>query len=226
MQVAINHLTNNLGSGTSINTATITPTPNRLILIAVSQDYESATVPNQPSVSGCNLTWELVTTRLNSSNNNQRISLFRAMGANPTSGVLTISFGGQSQVACFWSVDEFFPVSKTGANGVGAVVQSTTQSADTTDPMNMTLTLGAFQKAKNATYAAIIGPDPQNTPTGFTQIVSHNADPGPDSNFKVVFAPDNRTSINFTSSGGGAETTTALACEIKFANIGNMLGLL
>src|SRR5687767_13823040 len=104
----------------SYATASITPTANRLILCFVQSRASSAAVP---TLTGCGLTWVQVSTGANSTTA-LRLTLFRAMGAAPSTGALTIDFGGQVQANCSWSVVEFDGVDTSGTNGSGAIVQA------------------------------------------------------------------------------------------------------
>ena len=222
MNVSVTHLTNdNTGGSTSFTTASITPPSNQLVIVTVAQNLaggDGSPVPT-PSVSGCNMTWQLIGTRLNSTDDQQRISIFRGMAANPTTGALTIQTTFSS-TSCFWSVDSFRPTAKNGSNGSGAVVQYGTASADTTDPLNMTISLSTFGNSKNATFAAVISPDTASTPSGFTKIVSASQDLGPDNKFGVYFKTSPATSMNFTATGSGAGVSTGIAAEIKFKKPG------
>jgi hypothetical protein len=206
------------GGATSFTTTSIAPSSNKLILAVVFSDLSSGT-GNEPTMSGNGLTWVKVVTQLNSSSSTQRITLFRAMGA-PTAGAATIDFSGQTVTSVFWGIIEFSPVDLTGGNGAGAVVQSTSQSANSADPMSMTLSLSTFGNTANAAFAAIIGPDTPSTPSGFTSLFADTQDLGPDNSVRAVFKSSPATNIAFTSTGSGAGVATGLACEIKFATYG------
>lgn len=202
------------GGSTSFNTSSISPKQNRLLIIAIMEDSDSLN-PAQPTVSGNGLTWELIRTQVNSSDNKQRISLFRAQGPQPTAGQVTINSSNSIQ-SIFWAITEFNFV-KRGSNGSNAIVQSNSQSANTTDPLNMTITLNAFaDTVKNLCLAAIIGPDSPSLPSGFTNLYLDNQDLGPDNNVRVCYKIGNTTSINFTSTGSGARVATGIACEVAF----------
>lgn len=216
LEVTTTHLTNGKGGGaTSFNTASISPSSNKLIICTVFSQVNSGGA-NEPTMSGNGLTWTKITTQANTSDNNQRITAFRAMGA-PTAGAATIDFGGQTTTSVFWGIEEFGNVEVSGAAGANAVVQSTTKSENNGDPMSMTLTLSAFGSTKNATYAAMIGPDTTTQPAGFTSIFTDTQDLGPDNNVAACWKAGNSTSSIFTSTGTGANVATGLAFEIKFA---------
>jgi hypothetical protein len=107
---------------TSIATASISPTGDNLILAAVSSTTASG-YPNVPTASGNGLTWVRVNRNPGIYGTNKRLTLFRAMGASPSSGAITFDFGGQTQTDFAWSVVEYPGVDTSGANGAGAIGQ-------------------------------------------------------------------------------------------------------
>src|SRR5438132_12326875 len=104
---------NGSGFSNSDNTASIAPSANQLVLAWVAHDVTSGT-PNTPTLTGCSLTWVLVATAVSGIT---RISLFRALGAAPTTGAVTIDFGGQTQNEEHWSISQFAGVNTGGTNG-------------------------------------------------------------------------------------------------------------
>jgi len=143
------------GSGTnntSFSTASITPSANKLVLLSVASRVSGGGT-TAPTVTGNGLTWVLVRSTKEAASWN-RISVFRAMGASPSSGATTISFGSITQLSAIWSVTEYTNMDTSGTNGSGAIAQIATNSgiAVTT----LTATLGAFSATANATYGAIV----------------------------------------------------------------------
>src|SRR5687768_12328361 len=103
MAITASEILSEVYSGTdaaSYTTASLTPTANRLILLTVVSSFGTSGTnqPNNPTVTGCGLTWVNIGFNWHSGRN--KISLFRAMGSAPSSGALTIDFGGQTQSAC------------------------------------------------------------------------------------------------------------------------------
>lgn len=212
-------LTNGKGGGAaSFNTASITP-PARKLILAVVMNNNNAGGSNEPTMSGNGLTWVRVATKQNAHDTNQRITLLRAMGGSPTTGVATIDFGGQTTTSAFWGIAYVNPTDQSDANGAGAIVQSVTEDENTTDPMSMPLILSTFGNVNNATFAACIGPDGPATPSGFTSLFSDSQDLGPDNSVNAVFKDGSSTTTTFTSSGGGAGVATGVACEIKYGQV-------
>lgn len=227
MNVLPNVLTSDKQAGaSSFNTASIIPHSQRLILVSVIQ-YQSPGTANAPSVSGCGLTWTQVAT-ITADGGALRVTLFRAMGS-PAAGVLTLTFGGQTQTQVIWSVVEFQNVS-VNDGGVNTVVQSTTAAtANSNEPNTLSLTLSAFSNVHNATYVVIGSPNPAAL-SGFTrEWLLITPDPtlgGPDSTGSGFFLDGNQTSLNLTWSGSGSGYGAAIAVEIKYALYGGAAAFL
>jgi hypothetical protein len=132
---------NTTTDATSFATASVSPVANRVVFAAVASCVNAAV----PTCSGNGLTWEQVGTCVISTF--RRLTVFRAIGASPSSGAITFSFGSSQTSAC-WNVIQFADASTAGTNGSGAVVQVVpldTQGAATT----RTNTLAALEHANN-----------------------------------------------------------------------------
>jgi hypothetical protein len=119
------HLTSggDASNSTSYTTGSITPSANKLILAVVTSTQSA--VPNAPAVSsltGNGLTWVQVLDS-GSADARWRVFVFRAMGASPSAGAVTISMGGTS-TNCTWSIAEYDGVDTTGTDGSGAIGQT------------------------------------------------------------------------------------------------------
>lgn len=137
-------------------TASITPSANQLILISVSARTNVTADTNEPTITGNGLTWVLVNSRIwdTTGASRKRVSVFRAMGSSPSTGAITIDYGGQNQTNIVWTVDQFSGVDTSGTNGSGAIVQSATNKDETVTTGTLTVTLGAFSSTNNATFGA------------------------------------------------------------------------
>ncbi len=145
--VVPNHLVTNSGTtdGTSFATSSITPGANRLVLLFVACTH--ATVAETPnSVSGNGLTWVQVNTTAFTAAT-RKISCFRAMGAAPSAGAVTIGFA-TAHTSAVWSIVEFANVNQSGTNGSGAAVQSTVNTA-AQGSTTVVGTLAALENPKN-----------------------------------------------------------------------------
>lgn len=134
--------------GTTYTTASITPTANRLILAAVVTSVGTGLAPI-PTVTGCNLTWDLAVT---SPAGLRTVFIFRAMGAAPTAGPLTIT-SPSTVTSALWQVVEWTGAATTGTNGDGAIVQ--TVGAKPTAVTGASLPFTNTVDPANATYAAV-----------------------------------------------------------------------
>lgn len=146
--------TDTTASHGSCTTASITPTGNKLILLAY---FAKGTITADPTVAGCGLTWVLVgSTRASSTT--WPIFLYRAMGASPTTEGVTITLGGGDTVSnSRWQVVEWGGnVDTSGANGANAVVQSKSAVwASMANPHTITFD-STFGTPSNGAFAAFI----------------------------------------------------------------------
>lgn len=195
---------------TSYDTGSISPSGDITILCAVLQSVgDGATVPNTPTLSGCGLSWTEVASVLydNSGTWRGRVTLFRASGASPTPGALTIDCGGQTQGACVWSIHEFPGTDTTTDDGV-------VQFDTATDTANsLTVTLGAFDVSTNATYGAFghTRPNVSVPGSGFTTLYDRGAQ---DFNrLHTIFKNSADTSVD-SSHGGSALEYGGIAVEL------------
>lgn len=215
------HLTSGYDSdgGNTSTTASVTPTSNSLQLLTVGQLTSLSATPTEPTISGNSLTWVSVNTRLfvTAGTDRFRVTTFRALGASPSTGTITISFGGQNQAGVQWSLDEFSGVDTSGTNGSGAIVQSAVNS-DETPNNNLTVTLAAFGSVSNATYGGFAAWSDQTYTegTGFTKLVDQSQAavfPG----VLTEYRSDNDTSVNFSTSDNSENG--GIAIEIKASGI-------
>lgn len=210
----------NSSSVSSANTASVTPASNKLQLLSVASRTGISTNPNQPTVSGNGLTWAVVNSVVydDTSSSRRRITLFRAMGTSPTSGAITISFGGQTQTDINWSLDEVSDVDTSGSNGSGAIVQSATNYADTA-VTSLTVTLGSFSGAGNATFGAFANGYGGATATVGSGFSKYGEIADTNSTIKLVseFKTGNDTSVDFSVGAGDGSELGGIAVELKAA---------
>ncbi len=231
MTVAITSLASgNSGSAdyatTSFNTASASPGANRLQLLAVAVDYDAAVAsPPSCTVSGDGLTWVQIAAYSywpDGANFWNAVYLFRAMGASPTTGALTVTLGANPwNWAYSWT--EATGMNTGGTNGSAAIVQSATNRATSTA---IAATLAAFGSAANATYlCAGLGNSFGNAVTatagtGFTEV--HDTYPaGGYAGAYSEWRTDNDTSPDAaTTDPAGIEYWGAIAVEIADAPAG------
>lgn len=197
-------------SQSSYDTASVAPSGNTLQLLRVGYRGDTgATV----SVTGCGLTWVLVDDQ---AENSYRILLFRAMGASPSSGALTIAFTSNPE-RVNWDLCEFGNVDTGGTNGSGAIVQAVKNA--TSGAGGLTVTLAAFSSEDNATYGAFLcgNGDFHASGSGFTQLASMLT--GPEDQWYRIYGStqwrnDNDTTVDVT---WGYNLGVGIAVELKYA---------
>lgn len=200
---------------TTYVTASYTPTANRLQLLSVM--YTKSTGMAEPtSVTGCGLTWIKVAsaTYNSAATPASTIIVYRAMGAAPSAGTISITFGA-GQNGCAWSLAEFAGIDTSGTDGSGAIVQFATNSVDLALPF--TVTLPAFSSADNATFGAFgfqAPAAPTSIGAGFTQ-VHETGFATPNQRILTQWRADNDTTVDFTTSSAGGSDTGGVAIEIK-----------
>lgn len=146
MAITCTRLTRGTDFSAPFQTASVSPGADKLLLLCV-QVYRSVGTPATPTVSGNGLTWVQVgSTVLYRSDS--RSAVFRAMGASPSSGVITITAASSDQV--LWSLHEIDGVDTGGTNGSAAIIQSDTNSG--TAAASVTVTLAAFASASSAGF--------------------------------------------------------------------------
>jgi hypothetical protein len=217
----LNHNGSNTNAASYGTNGSISPGANRLLLCATHASFTSSTGQNTPTCSGNGLNWVLVdTVTAIGAGVMQRLSVFRAMGASPTSGAVTVSYGGQTQANGIVYVVEFDGVDTSGTDGSGAIVQSAVASDDAAGT-SLTVTLAGFGDAvNNATFGAFaIGDNgiTLNAGSGFTAFTQNTAvteSAGARCEWRT--GEDTSVDMTWTSIGG----RRGIAIEIKAAGGG------
>lgn len=143
-------------NATSYATGSITPTANRLVLAAIGHSRAGSGANEIPTLTGNGLTWVQVgTIQSADASAGRRLTVFRAMGASPSAGAVTIDFGGATQGRCCWSIVEFSDIDTGGTDGSAAVVQFKTASATTGTAGTADFDAAFGDGVNNATYSAI-----------------------------------------------------------------------
>lgn len=213
----------NLTSGTDTDgnstatTASVSPSSNKLELLTVSSRTLITANPNQPTISGNGLTWVAIASVVydDTSSSRRRITLFRALGASPSSGAISIDFGGQNQTTVVWSLEEVSGIDTSGTNGSGAIVQSATNFDDTATASTLTVTLGAFSNTNNATFGSFANGFGLATPTvgsGFTKL-GEQADGNNDIKVLTEWKSTNDTTVDIN--WGDTSELGGIAIEIR-----------
>lgn len=139
-------------SGSSYVTASCSFGAERLAIVAVRN--ARASNPTQPTLSGGDRTWTAMLSVLFSSNQH-RLTVFYSYSEAPSSGALTISFGGVSQVNCGWVVDEYSAV--TPASPPPLLQISPPVSSTSPGGASLLLGFGAYGSTLNGAAAYFAG---------------------------------------------------------------------
>lgn len=202
----INLAANTATAATSATTASISPAANKLYLATVTSNFSTSADPNQPTLTGNSLTWVAVATVVwdTSDPTRKRITLFRALGAAPTSGTVAIDFAGQTQSVINWSIEEVAGIDTSGTNGSGAIVQSLAAKDETGTLATQTITLAAFGSVANATFGAFTDNSPNSysaVGSGFT-LLSHFIPSDCEIVTEYTLSNDTTVDITWTAAGG------------------------
>ena len=149
-------------------TAAFTPDQNQLYLLAVLS-RRAASEPATPTASGAGLTWTAIDNQGYPVAVVQKLTVFRALGAGPSNGALTIDFADEPQEDVAWQVLRVTGVSPSHASQ--GVVQSAKNS--TSAAASLTVTLAAFGSANNGTigfFGIGAGAVAVTPGTGFTEL--------------------------------------------------------
>lgn len=203
----------------SVNTASVSPLSNSLLLLAVMLRRGDSVQPVQPTITGNGLTWVLVNSVYYDSvpPSMKTLFVFRAMGASPSTGSVTINIGaGNGVTDVIWTLDEFTNVNTSGTNGSGAIVQSVVNSDNSDTISTLTATLSAFSNIRNATYGAITisnlstGVTSMAAGTGFTKL-SDVDDNVTNNSIGSEFRSDNDTTVDVTAKNAGVTANSDIA---------------
>lgn len=156
LTISVSALTSgtNTTDATSFATASVSPGSNRAIYLGVLAS--SSAGDTTPTATGNGLTWVAEDSVVVTASNNRRLTVFRAMGASPSAGAITISWGATTQLSAAWIVVECTNANTSGTNASGATRQSVTNTVAT--GTSLTGTLAALDHANNV-HLCFLGND-------------------------------------------------------------------
>jgi len=196
-------------NGLSYTTASVTPTANRLVLVAVLATVGSGTTT--VALSGCGLNWVKVDQTPDVA---RTVHLFRARGSAPTTGPLTIT-GSSAMTSALWQVSEFNGADTTGTDGSGAIVQSVNARPGSGTSVNVAFNLPV--DGANSTYG-VVGVAVQESPvvggSPWTSLGS-TTQSGPTSGLLAEFSTSARQDV--AASWSTAAASFVVGVEIKAA---------
>lgn len=213
VSIALKTSGQNINAQSSYATASITPGANKIILAMYCSHVGS--IPSNPSISGCNLSWtQIATVGVATGNDDLRITLWRGISASPTTGAITFS-GAGSPSAAGWVIAEL-----TGADTANPIVQYNTNSNSSSSALSVSLS--AFANANNATLGVVAAIDQDQTATqtpgsGFSSVGSagwarriHGI---------MEFKNTNDTTVDFGTTNTSADGHGGIAIEIRAATL-------
>lgn len=174
MTLAVAHLVSfhSATSSTTAVTTSFTPTANRLVIAGVFSADGDGSAPT-PTASGNSLTWVEIGTQAYFGTT-ARVTLFRALGASPTAGAFTATYGDTQDLGRTIIIAEVYSVDTGGTNGSAAVVQSDINAGSGTA---MSAALAAFGSANNGVIAFWGGASLTTTLSpegGYTEVAESN----------------------------------------------------
>lgn len=205
-------------NATNYTSASVTPTADALVLLATVATRNSTVCSDNDvtGVTGNSLTWANIARQCFSSAGApvQTVELWRTMGASPSTGTVNFDFSATTQLNASWVIAECTGTDTSGTNGSGAIVQSATNLVE--PGTSLTVTLGAFGSANNATFGVFGNSTNQAiTPgTGFTELAEQQNSEG--QTLQVQWRNDNDTSVDASWSSIDAG---GIAIEIKAAPV-------
>jgi len=204
----------------SYSTASITPSANNLVLLTVLSHLGASNGAGPvTSVTGNSLTWvkvaNLVFGGSVGSGKNNDIEIWRAMGASPPTGAVTINYGS-AQGTAGWSVSQFSGTDQTGTNGSGAIGIVASAGADVATASPMSVTMGTFGSAGNGTYGGGGTDGTANTITAGTGMTILGSELN-SSSVADEWATGNISPVkeNYTAGGSGLLRWGIIGVEIK-----------
>lgn len=210
MTLAVAHLVSfhSATSSTTAVTDSFTPTANRLVIAGVFSADSDGAAPT-PTGSGNSLTWVQINTQTYFGGI-ARATLFRALGASPTAGAFTATYGDTQDLGRTVIICEVYNVDTGGTNGSAAVVQNDVNTGDGTA---MTAALAAFGSANNGVIAFWAGANLTSALSpagGYTEVAESNG-------CMMSFLASNDTSPDATQSVN--DEWAVVAIEVKEAAV-------
>jgi len=197
--------------GTSVTTASISPTANTVVIAAVgarNNNFGAANVT--PTLTGAGQTWTLLGTIMDGSGGSRSVTLFSTIvGSSPVSGSLTFSFGGTTEQNFMWSVDQF-----SGVNLSNPIVQLAGANPATATSSGITVNLAPLASG-DASYGFVrqnVSPSSVSPGAGFTQLSNNtiNSLVGTGEAEEAI----NLSSVGWTWSPQSTDTPVGMAIEI------------
>lgn len=157
MAIAVSNLetTSSTSDSTTFTTGSVAPAASSIVLVAVSGARLSSAVAQSPStISGAGMTFVKITESLfHNVIQAHGVSLWWALGANPTSGALTITFAN-SHSSCCWSIVQLTGTKLTNS-GLDAIGQFASVTSGGSNVTSLNVSLGSTPASTSASVMGI-----------------------------------------------------------------------
>ncbi|HKA58466.1 MAG TPA: Ig-like domain-containing protein, partial [Gemmatimonadales bacterium] len=209
---------NDLSNLKTYTTASISPSPNTLVLVGVMGIRTFGASPSPIVTGGGMSTWTEVASVVFDSIPfvQRRMTVYRAMSAAPGSGPLTITFNG-NQSNAQWIVTQWTGVETSGVNGAGAIGQTGSALGDVVK--GLSVSLQPFANSGNVAFglfgarSGIHGLPLINPGAGFTELNEQVSQESTPSDLQAEWA----TNLNTVNATWVDLFAGALAIEINVA---------
>jgi hypothetical protein len=180
-----------------VTPVSLSPAAGRIVYAHVVSDRDVSGTTNEPTLTGGGVdTWTSTHTEVNAQST-RRSTWFRALtGATPTSGAVTIDFGGQTQQYAMWSFEEVDGALLTGTNGADSYRQGEATGSGASGQAVLVTLPGAWGAADNRALCAVshLSATITLTPgTGFEQVATVSGSGTPTSTLLTLFGRDGDT---------------------------------
>lgn len=211
MALAISNLTSGRPNNvSSFNTNSVSPANGSVVIITIGSRVDGGHGGNIPTISsGLSLTWtQLATQNDPAGNQGVRVTIYYAFVSGSPSGVIAVSFGGQTQTDSAYSVEQITG-SNTGTGGANTFIQNI---GGAVNGNSQSLSLAALKNAKNIAFGAFYNAGGGATiGAGFTSLANVN-------NQLLTEYKVNTTTVNYTYTG--SNDSSGIAVEIGIASSG------
>lgn len=203
-------------------TASVSPGNSKLMLLAVLASKTAGNGPaRKPRVSGCGLTWvEVESVAFGSiASPEARLTVFRAMKAAPSTGVVTMSFS-ENQGGVAWSMLEIDAMDTSGKQGSGAVPSNRVKTNRVDAATSLAVTMGDFSAdSMTVGFFGIKANEAQTA--GFGTELSDQGHATPDYRLQAIAHAGQETSVDQSSASSVARAGVGI--EVLAGGAGGLL---
>jgi hypothetical protein len=201
------------GSGVasaSAVTGSVSPTGDAVVY-AVFQSSLASNPAAPATVSGNGLLWAEEETVAWHNDGDRRMTVFRALGATPSAGSITASWGAVTQTSFVWTVVQCIGVDTSGTSGSGATVQSVSTAVTGATTLTNTLAALAESTSVHLAFVGLNGNKATTPDADFAELSDVSVGTGP-SGLESEWAA-NQTAVTPTF---GSTNAASISLEVRF----------